>query len=289
MTDTRTRRTTIVAALLIGAVLGGAVVANRDTLERVTAVGRPAHAGPPPTAPPRDAAVGARGRLQPKDGVIRIAGPSNPSVVIARLAVDEGDTVAAGQIVAVLDDHALLHADVERLRIEHELAVREERRHQRLFADGTIAAAEYERLHSRAAAAAAARTRAEAALDRAVVRAPVAGRVLAIHARAGERVGSDGIAELGRVDAMYAVAEVYETDVGRVRVGQRATITSAAIAGELTGAVERIGMLVGKDDVLDVDPLADADTRVVEVEVRLDDGARVAALTRLQVDVTIHP
>ncbi len=303
MTEARTRRGTIVAALLLGAALGGAVVANRDAVEGVAraAIDGPArdalerapavaHAGLPATAPaPDDGAVGARGRIQPKDGVIRIAGPSNPSVVIARLAVDEGDDVAAGQLVAVLDDHALLRADAERLRIEHELAAREARRHQRLFTDGTIAASEYERVHARAAAAAAARARAEAALDRAVVRAPVAGRVLAVHARAGERVGADGIAELGRVDAMYAVAEVYETDVGRVRVGQRATVTSAAFAGELGGVVERVGMLVGKDDVLDVDPVADADTRVVEVEVRLDDGARVAGLTRLQVEVTIHP
>jgi HlyD family secretion protein len=50
--------------------------------------------------------------------------------------------------------------------------------------------------------------------------------VLQIHARPGERVGPEGIVELADTSVMYAVAEVYETDVGRVRIGQRARIRS---------------------------------------------------------------
>jgi HlyD family secretion protein len=46
--------------------------------------------------------------------------------------------------------------------------------------------------------------------------------LIEIHTYPGERVGADGILELGRTDEMVAIAEVYETDIGRVRKGQRA-------------------------------------------------------------------
>jgi HlyD family secretion protein len=121
------------------------------------------------------------------------------------------------------------------------------------------------------------------------VRAPLRGQVIEIHARQGERVGPSGIAEIADTDRMYAIAEVYETDVGRVKPGQRATIRSRALEPSLEGTVERIGMKIGKLDVLDTDPAARTDARVVEVEVRLDDSARAAALSNLQVEVAIAP
>jgi HlyD family secretion protein len=85
------------------------------------------------------------------------------------------------------------------------------------------------------------------------------------------------------------VTEVYETDIGRVRLGQPATITSrnGAFPGTLTGTVAEIGLQIAKNDVIDDDPAANADARVVEVRVRIDQGEVVAALTNLQVDVAI--
>jgi HlyD family secretion protein len=113
--------------------------------------------------------------------------------------------------------------------------------------------------------------------------------VLDVHTRAGERVGFDGIAELGQTDAMYAVAEVYETDVQRVRVGQRATISSPALPHAVSGTVDRIGLKIGKKDVLSVDPAAKTDARVVEVRIALDDATEVDGFTNLEVDVAITP
>ena len=49
----------------------------------------------------------------------------------------------------------------------------------------------------------------------------------------GNRVGDAGSLQLARNEEMYAVAEVYETDVARVRTGQRATVTSPALAAPL--------------------------------------------------------
>lgn len=130
---------------------------------------------------------------------------------------------------------------------------------------------------------------AEARLDRTLIRAPQAGRVLRILTRAGEAIGNSGILDLGDTRQMNVVAEVYETDVSLVKVGQRATITSrnGAFPGSLTGEVIEVGWQVFKNDILDDDPAANADARVVEVKVRLDDSKPVEALTNLQVDVKI--
>jgi len=66
-------------------------------------------------------------------------------------------------------------------------------------------------------------------------------------------------------------------------------VRSPALAPELTGRVERIGMKIGKLDVLDTDPAARTDARVVPVDIRLDDSTRGAGLSNLQVEVAIQP
>jgi len=140
---------------------------------------------------------------------------------------------------------------------------------------------------SHIAAAEAGLQRHRAELERSFVRAPVAGRVLDLHARVGELVGAGGILELGRVAEMYAIAEVYETDIRHVRSGQRARVTSDALAGPLTGTVARIRPKVAKMDEIGTDPAALKDARIVEVEVKLDDAAAAANLTHLQVQVEL--
>ncbi len=132
---------------------------------------------------------------------------------------------------------------------------------------------------------------AEAQLARTIVRSPQAGQVLDVFAYPGEAVSpADGpILALGDTRQMVVVAEVYETDIGLVEVGQPATITSrnGAFAETLTGTVAEIGLQIAKNDVLDDDPAANADARVVEVRVQVDQSEAVAALTNLQVDVAI--
>ena len=131
---------------------------------------------------------------------------------------------------------------------------------------------------------------AEARLERTVIRAPSSGRVLRIVTRSGEAIGTNGILDLGDTSQMFVVAEVYETDVGLVRPGQPAVISSrnGAFTESLTGKVSSIGWQIFKNNVLDDDPAANADSRVVEVKIRLDNGKAVEALTNLQVDVKIN-
>ena len=86
---------------------------------------------------------------------------------------------------------------------------------------------------------------------------------------------------------MYAIAEVYETDVRNVRKGMKARVTSSALAGPLSGTVERVRPKVQKMDEIGTDPAARKDARIVEVEIRLDDPKAAANLTNLQVDIEI--
>lgn len=128
---------------------------------------------------------------------------------------------------------------------------------------------------------------AQAELERAHIKAPVNGRILDILAKPGEFIGAEGLLELGRVDRMYAVAEVYETDILRVKVGQTATISSSALPRVLNGKVELIRHKVQKQDVTGTDPAAGKDARIIEVEILLDDPEPAAALTHLQVEIII--
>lgn len=125
--------------------------------------------------------------------------------------------------------------------------------------------------------------------ERSNIHAPVSGKILAITTRPGERIGPQAILELGRVHRMLAIAEVYEADIGRLRIGQQATISSAALPASITGHIERIRPLVHKQGQIGTDPAARKDARIVEVEVLLDAPESVATLTHLQVDVQFDP
>nr|WP_242027770.1 HlyD family efflux transporter periplasmic adaptor subunit [Limnothrix sp. FACHB-1088] len=140
------------------------------------------------------------------------------------------------------------------------------------------------------AAARAARDRAAAALERAYLRAPSDGQILKIHARAGEKIGDSGLLDLAQTDRMVAVAEVYQTDVGLVRVGQPATIVGQAVQGNLRGTVTQVGLQVLQQNVFSNQPGENLDRRVVEVRILLDPAstARVRSLTNLQVEVSIE-
>lgn len=131
--------------------------------------------------------------------------------------------------------------------------------------------------------------RSKADLDKAIVRAPSDGQVLKIHTDPGEVVGNDGVMDLGRTNQMYVVAEVDENSINRVKPGQRAKITGFAFPGEMMGTVDRVGLQIRKNAVLNTDPVDKTDTRVVEVKIRLDNSEPVAGLTNLQVKVAIAP
>ncbi len=134
-------------------------------------------------------------------------------------------------------------------------------------------------------AAEAALAQAEQDLETAFVRAPGPATVLDIHVRAGERPDSEGILVLGDTTQMSVEAEVYQTLIGRVAVGDPATITANAFDGALSGTVTAIGLEIGRQSITSDDPAANTDARVVDVVVTLDpeSSAAAARFTNLQV------
>lgn len=130
-----------------------------------------------------------------------------------------------------------------------------------------------------------------AELAEAYVRAPNAGEILKIHSRAGESPSDKGIVEMGQTTQMVAVAEVYESDVRKLKVGQTASIKSetGAFSQNLRGTISYIGLQIGKQDVLNTDPAADSDSRVVEVKIAIDptDSTNVSGLTNSKIAITI--
>ncbi len=233
--------------------------------------------------------ISCLGRLEPKDGVIKLAGPSNGSGVIKVLEVSEGDWVEAGDRIALLDTYELRSAEVTRLEAVLRNAERELARQKNLSLTSATSRVRLDDANMNLEVAQAELAAARARLELAVVTSPMRAQVLDIHARPGERIGPEGILELGRTDQMYVVAEVYETDIAKIKPGQRARASLAALDKPLTGVVEDTELLVGRLDVLGTDPVAKTDARVVEVRILLDDGADVARFTNMQVKVEIEP
>ena len=236
--------------------------------------------------------ISSLGRLEPENGVVQLAGPSGGGMtggVMKSLEVAEGDWVEADQIVARLDSYNLRNAEVARLEAILTNARDEMTRHEDLAKKSLTSQSNLDTAQMGLDVALADLAAAKASLELSVVRSPLRAQVLEIHAYPGERVGQEGIMELGRTDRMYAVAEVYETDITSVKVGQLARIRTSAMDKELTGKVDRISLKVGRLDAVGTDPIAKTDARVVEVFILLDDSAAVSRFTNMQVKVEILP
>ncbi|WP_442944646.1 ABC exporter membrane fusion protein [Nostoc sp.] len=127
-------------------------------------------------------------------------------------------------------------------------------------------------------------------LEQAVVRSPQNGQVFEIHTHPGELVSNDGIADIGQTSQMYVIAEVYESDIGKVHSGQQVRIFGDNLPIELQGIVDRKGLQVRRQNVINTDPVSNIDNRVVEVYIRLDEASsqKAATLTNMQVKAVIE-
>lgn len=130
---------------------------------------------------------------------------------------------------------------------------------------------------------------AQTALEKSYIRAPMAGQILKIHTRIGEKQGAKGIVELAQTDKMIAIAEVYQTDLEKIRLGQSVQMTGQGFTGELQGTVFHIDRQVSQQKVFANQPGENLDRRIIEVKIRIkdDDRARVSGLTNLQVQTII--
>lgn len=140
---------------------------------------------------------------------------------------------------------------------------------QRLAAGAEVRAIDVALARAEIAVAQAVAQRARRESELTEIRAPFAGEVMEVLAKEGEMAGT-GLLDLGRTDTMEVRAEVYESDIRHVSMDQRAEIRGDAFPGALAARVKAIGRQVRPNRLLQPDPAAFADNRVVEVILSLE-------------------
>lgn len=133
---------------------------------------------------------------------------------------------------------------------------------------------------------------AEVDLKLTIIKAPMEGEIIDIKAYEGENISSEeGIVEMADTQQMVVIAEIYESDISKVKLGQIADIRSEnnSFEGIIRGEVIEISSKIGKKDVLETDPAANIDARVVEVKIAVnpEDNNKIKNLIYSQVIVNI--
>jgi HlyD family secretion protein len=287
----------------------------------------------------------ALARLLPASGLISVG--ARPGARVVELKVKEGDQVAAGTVLAILEGHdaarsQLALASARKTHAEHERAARlaaareaaevTKRRldegqvlykqfgatlkgKDRYDAEMALYQVETQAIRTRLdlelaqgpgasggsppsdpkpAASAGPETiildsqveMAAAGLRETEVRAPSAGRILRVLVHAGE-LSPGALLMMGDVSSMIAKAEVYQSDVPRIRPGDTAEVD--ILGTRVTGQVDRIGSIVGKNQLTSIDPRALRDLRVIEVTIRLDAAAPANRFVDMDVEAVIRP
>jgi len=201
--------------------------------------------------------VKATGVIRPMTGAqVRVG--ARISGIVRRLGVRVGDRVAAGQLLAELDDRELIarsrQAEAARdlARANLAFAAADVRRKRELSAEQLLAKSDLDLAERAASVAEQELAQAEAALDFAStqlayarVDAPIAGVVASISTQEGETVAASfatptfvTLLDLNRLEVW---AYVDETDIGRIRVGQPASFTVDTFGSEeFEGEVRQI-------------------------------------------------
>lgn len=134
---------------------------------------------------------------------------------------------------------------------------------------------------------------AEARYEKTFIRSPIDGTVMRKHHRSGESVSNsstvpDPILTIGDRKALRVRVDVDETDVSKVRVGQRAYVTADAYGKQkFWGQVVRVGQQLGPKNVRTDEPTEKVDTKILETLVEMDPGTQLP--DGLRVDAFIVP
>ncbi|KZL13134.1 HlyD family efflux transporter periplasmic adaptor subunit [Pseudovibrio sp. Ad26] len=156
---------------------------------------------------------------------------------------------------------------------------------QRYSGSADISQADVELAKRKLHSAAIALRTAEVNLEKSVVRAPFDGTVLDLLVQPGERPSSAGLIEFGNTREMTAEMEIYQNQIGRLNIGDAVILRAEALTQELRGTLTEIGLIVGRQNIISVDPAANTDARVVTVVVTLDETSSelAANLTNLEI------
>ena len=234
-------------------------------------------------------AVAALGQLSPSGEVRQLAAPISQfgsSPRITELLVNEGNFVKKGDVLAIFENREKLIADLERINnliqtINDEISLKKDQINRYEFAlskdvysfvqlsqrkDELLNLQKQKIIHIGD------KKNVEIDLFNSKLRSPIDGFILGINARVGERPKNEGILEIGSSQKMEALIEVYESDIDRVFISQNVELSSenGGFKKILKGKVIRISPQVKQRKVLSTDPTGDADSRIIEVLVKLN-------------------
>jgi len=241
----------------------------------------------PKATQPLQRQVTALGRLTPEGGLVPLAIPSGTSgsEVVDRWFVQEGSSIRKGELLARLSSFTELSSAVTRAesKLQSTKALLpfleiSQSRGQELFKDGAISEEELAKttasiIEKRAdiQAAEADLSQARSQLNTAEVRSPLDGRLIRIYSFPGMKATDDGIAVVGRTGKMQVWAQVFQTDVNKLRPGQGATVTAetGGFKGKLRASLNAIIGQVSDRDLFAVASNNDVNARVVLVKLDL--------------------
>lgn len=182
--------------------------------------------------------------------------------VIVDLKVRRGAVVNTGDVLAVMSDEAR-EANVLQAKARLEQRRNELEARLRLISQGSYPSINKGQLEAEQKAAEAAFAQAKAELEKGEVRAPLSGVVNTLKAEQGQALLNGAvIAEIISLDPMLAVVEIAETQLGGIRVGDKALV-KLVTGQEARGSVRFISRT------------ASAQTRTYRVDIELPnaDGA----------------
>jgi len=192
--------------------------------------------------------VTANGIVKPID---RIEIKSKASGIVEELPVEVGDFVKKGHLIARLDQKderaavAQAQADLDIANAELKQAQRSFDRRNQLFENELISEEERDQIELTLAIAKGKLVQATTALDRAkerlsesIVRAPIEGVILQKYVEEGQIIasgvsnvgGGTPIVDIADMKSVYIEAGIDEIDIGKIRVGQPATVIAEAYA-----------------------------------------------------------
>ena len=238
---------------------------------------------------PSISAVAALGQLSPSGEIRQLAPPIDQfgaSPRITKLLVSEGDFVKKGDILAIFENREKLIADLEKKenlikKINLEIILKEDqiKRYELALEKEAYSFVQFSqrkdellKLQKQKIITVGDKKNIEIDLFNSKLRSPIDGFILAIKTRVGERPKNEGILEIGSSQNMEALIEVYESDIDRVFITQDVLLTSenGGFTETLRGKVIRISPQVKQRRVLSTDPTGDADSRIIEVLVKLN-------------------
>ena len=238
---------------------------------------------------PKITAVAALGQLSPAGEIRQLAAPISQfgsSPRITEILVTEGDFVKKGDILAIFENREKLISDLKKkddliktVNLEIELKKEQIKRYELALEKNVYSYVhllerkdELLKLQKQNIINIGDKKNIEIDLFNSKLRSPIDGFILAINSRVGERPKNEGIVDIGSNQNMEALIEVYESDIDRVFISQNVELRSenGGFQKILNGNVIRISPQVKQRKVLSTDPTGDADSRIIEVLVKLD-------------------